>query len=501
MAYASNFEYDVFISYAHADNESGWVNDLHKTLTSRIDQYLGSRGRLRVWFDQRRLLGNEVFDDSIRSACRSSALLVCVVSPSYLNSSWCEKERATFLQSRDYRAIGANPHATRIFKVLPLPVSPEDQPDPLSRLLGYSYFEEEPQNRNWTNQFFLRNSLDLDQRFFNQTDKIAKKVSDSLKDIMSVPIPPPPGPSGPAVYVAECTDDVEDDRYLLAKELGQFKVPTVPGETPLPIDNYARLEEAIQEALGRSLLSVHILGTPYGKRLATDPEPQKRSVPHIQYQLAVRAGKPRIVWLSSAIDEAALRPEQAEFLRMIKQDEAAGTGSEYLRGSLETLKTFVKSRVLPPVVADSDLPTPNAPVVFVSAHANDFSRSEVKKILDCCASHGCEGYRSALGDDPVEREKRDVTYMRQAQGLVILYAGADPDWVRDRVWKVRQKSLGRKKNPLVAAVVDAPPPPENKLRAEDLFSVPSVTILRADREIDCELLRPFFNQLRARRSR
>lgn len=503
MAYVNGFEHDVFISYAHGDNESGWVRDVWKTLKSRVGQYLGSRDKLSFWFDERGLEPNHLLDASIPAACGRSAILVCVVTPSYLNSTWCGAERLAFLQKHGGHGIGADAFATRIFKIVPLEFDSQ-QPEPLSRLRGIDYFENDPPN-GWLKQFVLRDQNNLDQRFMRQTDVLAEKIAKALKELCPVaasPSPPPAPVVGNAVYVAECADDADDDRRQLTVELAQFKIPFLPGDASLPRDEFGRLESAINSALEKCRLSVHILGSLYGQRLACDPTDQKRSLPQLQYQLAGAAGVPRVVWLPDAIAEDSIRSEQQrQFVDSIKSDQSAHSPVQYLRGSLEALKSYVRDK-FPPAASPEPLPGA-APVVFISAHTKDASRAEVRQILECCRRRGCDAYTTGFGLDDEARAKREKSYLSVAQGFVLLYTGADPEWVVDRVLKISKKSqsLARRQKSLVSAVVDAPPPPLDKPKPEELFTTQSVMVLDANQGVDPKVLDPFFDRILRQRPR
>lgn len=60
------FENDIFISYAHIDDQplvegkKGWVSNFHRALEIRLAQLLGRRSR--IWRDPK-LQGNDVFAD------------------------------------------------------------------------------------------------------------------------------------------------------------------------------------------------------------------------------------------------------------------------------------------------------------------------------------------------------------------------------------------------------------------------------------------------------
>ena len=59
---------DIFISYAHVDNESltegqkGWISQFHRTLEIRLRQLLGENPR--IWRDMK-LSGTDIFDEKI----------------------------------------------------------------------------------------------------------------------------------------------------------------------------------------------------------------------------------------------------------------------------------------------------------------------------------------------------------------------------------------------------------------------------------------------------
>jgi len=62
------FENDIFISYAHLDDEAvlegqkGWVSSFHRVLEIRVGQLLGEKPR--IWRDPK-LQGNDYFADTL----------------------------------------------------------------------------------------------------------------------------------------------------------------------------------------------------------------------------------------------------------------------------------------------------------------------------------------------------------------------------------------------------------------------------------------------------
>jgi hypothetical protein len=108
MAFTPGFDHDLFVSYAHLDNDpmgvevegwvrpsDGWVDALVKKVQSELSKRLGS-GQVRAYMDPQ-LDGNRPITPELLSAVRRSAMLMVILSPGYLHSEWCKRERHAFL--------------------------------------------------------------------------------------------------------------------------------------------------------------------------------------------------------------------------------------------------------------------------------------------------------------------------------------------------------------------------------------------------------------------
>jgi hypothetical protein len=94
MAYVPGFQNDLFLSYAHGDNAAGWISALHERLKIRLRELLGVSPA--IWRDERRLGGETDFAEEIRRQVANTAVVIAVVSPSYLSSAYCRLERQAF---------------------------------------------------------------------------------------------------------------------------------------------------------------------------------------------------------------------------------------------------------------------------------------------------------------------------------------------------------------------------------------------------------------------
>ena len=111
MAYVSNFTHDLFVSYAHFDNEEDaqdvrWVSRFQADLRNALRQRLGEEAQ--VFFDSRSFEASDHVDFLVENA-RDAAVFVAVLSPSYVAREFTIKE----LQAFSARAPDVSRHPNR----------------------------------------------------------------------------------------------------------------------------------------------------------------------------------------------------------------------------------------------------------------------------------------------------------------------------------------------------------------------------------------------------
>ena len=115
------FEKDIFISYAHIDDEplvesqNGWITEFHRVLAIRLSQLMGRRPV--IWRDPE-LQGNHIFDQQIVDQFSQVAIMISILTPRYAKSDWCVKEANEFHDvCKNNIGFSVNNKA-RIFKVI-----------------------------------------------------------------------------------------------------------------------------------------------------------------------------------------------------------------------------------------------------------------------------------------------------------------------------------------------------------------------------------------------
>jgi formylglycine-generating enzyme required for sulfatase activity/WD40 repeat protein len=189
VAYVPSVTNDVFISYAHADNDAPFererwvtrfVRDLERELKSRIP--LASNEDLKIYFDEGSIRSNDNVVLSEKNA-RSSAIFVAIVSPSYFARVWPQAELAAFMS--------VSSSAERIFVIESLP--PERSYPPALASLTYAKFWTQPEHSE-AKQRLSPDEKQWNVKIHDVAEGIKKQLS-KLHDAGSTPPVDRPAPS------------------------------------------------------------------------------------------------------------------------------------------------------------------------------------------------------------------------------------------------------------------------------------------------------------------
>ncbi|MCC6367489.1 MAG: toll/interleukin-1 receptor domain-containing protein [Bryobacterales bacterium] len=106
MPYVPGCRYDLFISYASENDRDGWVTQFVAAIGQELGDLLGRHFSPKdsIFFDRNNLQTAQSFPQELAAAARDSAILIPLLSPSYLTSWWCDRERTEFFGSMPHRA-------------------------------------------------------------------------------------------------------------------------------------------------------------------------------------------------------------------------------------------------------------------------------------------------------------------------------------------------------------------------------------------------------------
>lgn len=487
------FDHDVFISYAHIDNQplaeglEGWVEALHERLRITLAQLAGEE--VKVWRD-RKLQGNDVFADTLVHEVAKAAVLVSVFSPRYVKSEWCLRELDIFSRRAAEGAGLRVGDKSRVFKVLKSHVPLEEQPGPVRDMLGYSFYEYDAE-RGRAREFSHEVTPHRDPRYWAALNDLAwdiKQVLEALKSRGAGAAAAGAGDAGKAVYLATTTADVSDEREQVRRELQQRGYQVLPDrELPLRLQEF---EEQVRADLARAALSVHLVGESYG--LIPEGE-EERSVVCLQEQLAAERGASdpaftRLVWMPAGLAPAGRR--QREFAENLKS--GLGSGAELLQTSVEDLKLRVLEKLNPapktaPAAAEGD-------VKSVYLVCDDRDTEDVAPLEEFLFNEGFEVIPTLPSEDTQQLAQYHRESLVNCDAALVYYGRANQMWLRSKLWDLQKAQGWGRETPMLTKAVYVSAPQTSEKQRFRTREVP--VVIQSFEAFSPDSLRPFLQALR-----
>lgn len=530
------YKYDIVISYAHVDNEpapgveNGWVSTLAEGLKSRLAQKLGRREDFSLWMDYR-LSPHEPWTPEIMDALEHAAILVVILSPGYLASQWCQRERSAFL-----KMVRERPRSSaRIFIVERDKIEESERPAEFRELAGYCFWigeregkpprilgepkpnpddpkclpyydqlndlsnglaEELKRLRSLVNKTCIEGS-DIKRTAFKSPGTESSGIERTCiegPDIESVGIEGPAiestcieGPDieragiesrksdeRPAVFLAEVTDDLIVYRDAVKRYLDQGGIRVLQPEISLYFSEPDTFQQSVDKDLGNSKLFVQLLSNLDGKRL-----PGRPSYIHLQYERALKAGKPVLQWRDPSLNLDTVTDE--DHRRLVEGETVWAVGLE------EFKRTVVNRALIKTAVRIKDAHT----LVFLDVSPEDSPLAD--EIVGVMKKYHI-GYARPLqhGKPSDIREELDELLL-ESDGIIIVYGAVTPVWARRQLLYCRKIIYKREQPPKAIAVYEGPPEEKDPLD----FALPDMQTIDCRRCLIEEKLLPFFESLEA----
>ncbi len=475
--------YDIFISYAHTDDEvlkgDGWVTILHNALRIRAKHLYGKS--VKIWRDDA-LQVNDDFGQEIEDILAKSHAFVSILTPSYINSDWCRKELKTFITKHAERGSSKNlGNKKRIFKVVKTPVDIDKQPPPFEEVLGIDFYRKgtEPPEEFVPSYDCVGSKKDEGAHALNKLaydiQKLLKQIIKGHQSVGQI--------SKGNIYLADTSSDLDTYRNELARELedkGYTVLPKV--DFPKSVDG---IDKQMQQDMKNAICSIHLVGGKYG----FIPEDIDRSVVEIQIEKAFSHSKihPKffqLIWLSK--DKKFHDNRQSIFREKIDYLEFEEGRGDIVKNSFESFKIDMQEKL------DALHVSQNTPAM--SDHPEDQSiylihtkedRKDIVKLNHYLRNQGYEVKMSVFSGTKDDISKIHREQLEVANGVLIYWGSGDEAWFKLHCEGIKEFYIAKKNDKKLKSVglIISAPKNEDKdffLELEDEKSCKAKIILSYD---------------------
>ncbi len=480
MAFASGFEYDVFVSYAQVDDLTdegrGWVSTLVDKLKNRLAALLGRRDSVSLFID-RQLTRHKDLSPEIITSIENSATLLAVLSPGYLISDWCRQERKAFVKKARERGVKDLP----LFIVERDRVELDDRPEEFGDKLGYRFWitDEDDIPRILGDP----KPMPDDKEYYKTLDRLARELEKQLRQSGKSPgeeisqQDSEDTSSTVTVYVADVTDDLDTEWNDVKTALEQQQKLRVLPQVAYPRDP-EEFEQAVSADLEQADLCVQLLSTVVGRKLG------KSGHTTVSYQAcrAKELGKKILQWRHPSLKysdvESKVADERHQELLLSAQ---ACNLSEFIAEILTQAKKK-KPASSPPL-------GPGGAFVFVDVYEDDDPLAE--ELCDYLAERGYDVVKPIKGTKADEFRKAFEANFLDCDAVAVVYGAAQGGWVQNQLVAARKLTYKRDKPLYAMALYEGPPKPKPSLG----LRLHNLQVIRCFDGLDPDEIRPFLETI------
>jgi hypothetical protein len=460
MTVAAGFDYDIFVSYAHADDiaagdQDGWVAQFVRHLEAALRQRLGGTAALRVFFDSRTTGANSHLPELL-AAARGSALFLAVGSPSYAVRDWPHQELQTF--------VAQTPDLSRLFMIECLPLSEDERyPAPLDNHIHLEFWK--PSGRR---QIPMAISPVSDaQEFSTLVHALASDIREKLlwvrhttaaRQSDSASLHPAPSPEadrtnrGPrlapprarrTILLAQTTDDVQEEADQLLRYLNQFEDEV----TVLPRSGYPQGGDAFMAAFRRDLAQADLFVQLLSRRIGRVPPDLPLGYTRFQLEAARSAAVEIMQWRHPDIDPSPIG--DPAYHKLLTAETVVASGLEAFKSQV---LTWARRRPQEPRKSAS---RSESPTVFINADHKDIAVA--KEIERECLRHALTTFLPMSGPSS-EASRRDLEEnLTDCDVLLFIYGDTTQDWIRSQLRFFGKVKPRRDADPKLLAICSGPP--------------------------------------------
>lgn len=492
----SDNQADIFISYAHLDNkgilddspeaDNGWVSKFHKHLEPRLKTILGDK-KIKIWRDND-LKGNDFFSERIHEELSNNSLLVCIYSPSYLNSPWCGKEVNFFSAKNSSTTSYKIGSKSKIFKVLKMKIDRNKEPELMQKQLGYQFYGEKGVEYDINAQGEERNA------YASKLTDLALDLAECLKLMMHESDKTSGEEKTKKVFLADSPDCVKE-RDEVKRELQAFGYEVLPNHFmgARQIEEY---QKEISQLIAESDFYVQLLGEEYGQRFV-DSEDSTVKVQHeLMFKEAKAAQKNVFTWIKKERDRSKSMKDFIEAFYAQVDKMPMDQGERILLfdgapiGKLNVEISEYLKRVESPAAETEEKPEEaqkEIQKVFLVLHEKDREQKNFVALYKHLVSQGAEVKISNISQSSEDAEQDYKYQVSSSQAVIIFYGEGDETWLSAQQKLVEKYIV--EGGPSVAIYTFEPASLEKEILASSFYQI--INGLEIPNPVDDDLLNEF----------
>ncbi len=449
MAYIPGYNFDIFISYAHLDNmkmpgqEQGWIELFYQSLNLKLAQRIGKMDAVKIWWDNKKLDGTKLFDNTIEDGIRNSAIFISLLSPGYLQSEYCKKEMELFHAKSANEKTGTNVgDNARMIKVLLNNIPYTDLPEQFGRATGFPFYKSEDKDDfgeplHYADPAFAQQLKDLRDALVHIFELFVKEQNKTPVVVVNTSLPNPlikspdtPNDTTPknglTLYFGEVSDSLRTARKRTITELEKngFSIIT---NIPPPEEAMAH-EQKLKHVLPKADLAVHLLDQFPGREI----EGTDTWYPKKQAELSLELSPFKLMWVPSDFDKDNIEEEgYSDFLQTLEKNTDPENKFEFIRGNKSELTKQIIDYT--EVIKQSRVKKVSAEKISVLLDTHFSDQQYAFTLGQAMLKNNMQPYINPQEDDPRKNINLLADRISLVSKLVFLYGQVAREWVLERM--------------------------------------------------------------------
>ncbi|MEJ2004478.1 MAG: toll/interleukin-1 receptor domain-containing protein [Cyclobacteriaceae bacterium] len=507
MALTPGYEYDIFISYAHVDNltfpgqADGWIQQFYKNLNLMLAKRYGRLDVVKIWWDSKKLDGSVLFDDSIASGIKNSAIMICLNSPGYRASEYCNKELKLFHKKASSEKVGLKvADRSRIIHVLLNNIPFQEWPEELSGTSGFPFHDATEQNDygdpyETTSEGFRNQMRDLrdavwhllndfpsqqpDHQLSSGTGKSDVDIEENKKNF--------------SIFFSEVPDTLRSAKKRIYLELEKKGFEVLTGVPPP--HNLELHDDEVKSLIGKADLSINLMDQYPGSEII---DQSNLYYPQHQTQIALESDIRQMIWIPAHVDFNEIEEEfHKSFLEQIEAGTISDKSYEFIRGNKSALVNQIMDYADQIMKENTKQEVVNKSTsVLLDTHFKDqLYAMDLGKTL---IQNEIQAFINPQEDDPRKNIELLGERIKQVRKLVFLYGNVSKEWVMERVSAALQLIVANNYPIDDFFIYMAPPHKEDEEISINQRFLKINIVDSSDQKIpEASVLKDFINQLKA----